>query len=232
MAAPPSHIPGAQGRLGFSACPGSCGSCCSQTVTPSLLLGMWPSLAFPAHEKARASLQLPPRPGTDPGSCIPPSTHGTFSLSPCPLLTAYPGRTLGSSATGWYRCLLPACCQCCLSSLLASGFPVHLPQQSHTSQAPSRPRYLASHGTHQSRCPQPFQSLAHVSLYFVQGLTLCTPTAPSFLQSPPHPGFDTFPSWVKTQEVACSSSHGSKAFVVWTCGLISHPQQELEVPSR
>lgn len=119
----------------------------------------------PASEKARAGVQLPLRPGPDPGSRIPSSTHGTFSLSPCPLLTAYPGRTLGSSATGWYCCLPPACCRRCLSSSLASGFPLHPPQQSHGSAVP------APHGTQQHSA---------------------APALPALQPSLPLPGFQTF----------------------------------------
>lgn len=182
----PSPAP-VQDRLGFSASPGRCRSPYSQAVTP-LLLGMWPSLAFPAHKKARARLHLPPQPGPAPGGRIPPSTHGTFSLSPCPLLTAYPGRTLGSSATGWYRCrLLPACCQHCLSSSLASSFPTHLSQQSHASQALSRAWDSTSHGTHHCWCPQPFPSSACVLLHSVPGLTLHSPKPPLFLAIPTSP---------------------------------------------
>lgn len=47
----------AQGRLGLESHPGSCGSRCSQTVTPSFLLETWPSagLSHPREGQGRSS---------------------------------------------------------------------------------------------------------------------------------------------------------------------------------
>lgn len=176
-AGPPGHIPAARG---FSARPRSCGSPFSLTATPSLPPGMWPSLAFPAHEKARDSPQLPPRPGPDPGSRIPPSTHGTFSLSPCS-----PANSLPRTHPGLLRhrlVSLPAPCMLPALPKLYAGLRLSYspaPKKDHTSQAPSRPWLRVSHGTRCSRCPQPCRSSARVSLHLsVPGLTLRIPTSP------------------------------------------------------
>lgn len=53
----------AQGRLGLESHPGSCGSRCSQTVTPSFLLETWPSaaLSHPREGQGRSSAPSPAR---------------------------------------------------------------------------------------------------------------------------------------------------------------------------